>query len=1194
MYKWLYIGMLTGISCAFSHASEQPNILFAIADDWGCHAGAYGTTPWIKTPAFDRLAREGVLFANAFTPNAKCAPSRAIILTGRYSWQLRAAANHQPFFPAEFKSFPEALIEHGYFVGATGKGWAPGIANDANDKPRQLCGQPYQSRTATPPARGISNNDYTANFKDFLDAAPKDQPWFFWFGAYEPHRGYEYGSGINKGDKNLDQVDHVPDYWPDNETVRTDMLDYAFEVEHVDRHLQMMLAELKKRGQLDNTLVVFTSDHGMPFPRVKGQAYLASNHIPLAIRWPKGITHPGRTVNDYVSFVDLAPTFLAVTGLSQQNSGMAAITGQSLLPILTSSQSGQIEPGRDYMLIGKERHDVGRPNDAGYPIRGLIRNDFLYLHNWEPDRWPAGNPETGYLNTDGSPTKTFILDAHRKNRSDPFWALNFGKRPLEELYNLKIDPDCVKNLADNPQYTRRRTEMSDWLTAKLTEQEDPRVLGHGEVFDQYPVAYPAQRNFYERYMNGEPIKAGWVNQSDFETQPPYPQPEKKYPEHWGDPPKIQTRDLRELPGGYGMGSSTLANWIQMNLDKDAAAEDKTVKTQPVIPPPSQQLPDSNSQVTISGQLRQWHKVTLNLAGPSAREQDNNPNPFTDYNLTVTFTHESGSPSYQIPGYFAADGNAANSSAVSGTCWRAHLAPDKPGRWTYVISFTKGDKVALDGGGKPQKPYDGLTGRFQVTASDKTAPDFRALGRLDYVGKHYLQFAGSKDYFLKAGPDAPETLLAYADFDNTQARKPSAPLKTWQPHIADWQPGDPTWKQDKGKGLIGALNYLAGKGLNAFSFLPYNAGGDGDNVWPFVAREDKMHYDCSKLDQWGMVFDHATARGLYLHFKLQETEIDDNRRGQNGPANVPESLDGGKLGPERKLYCRELIARFAHNLALNWNIGEENTQTTDEINAMADYIAALDPYHHPIVIHTYPDQQDKVYPPLLGDRSRLTGASLQNSWNAVHQRTLKWVTESAAANRPWVVANDEQNGADTGVPPDMGYQGYKGTRKDGAKVQSIDDIRKATLWGNLMAGGAGVEYYFGYQLPQSDLVCEDYRSRDQSWDYCRIALDFFHNNHIPFWQMTNADPLIGNEAHSNEKYCLAQPNNVYVVYLPNGDTTQLDLTNATGRFFVKWYNPRTGGPLQNGSIKTIKAGKLVSLGNPPSEPSADWIILLRKN
>jgi hypothetical protein len=574
-------------------------------------------------------------------------------------------------------------------------------------------------------------------------------------------------------------------------------------------------------------------------------------------------------------------------------------------------------------------------------------------------------------------------------------------------------------------------------------------------------------------------------------------------------------------------------------------------------------------------------------------------------LTVLFAHQSGSPRYDVPGYFAADGDAANTSAESGTKWRAHLSPDKPGVWTYTVSFLRGKHVAVqdDPVGRQAVPGHAATGRFSVAPTDKTGRDLRASGRLQYVGRHYLQFAGSQEYFLKAGPDAPENLLGYAEFDGTRANKrrtgrrgeatPGGSLKTWQPHVRDWQTGDPAWKDGRGKGLIGALNYISGKGCNAFSFLPYNAGGDGDDVWPFVEREDKLHYDCSKLDQWGIVFDHATARGLYLHFKLQENEIDDNRRGDKGEnAVVPESLDGGQLGPERKLYCRELVARFAHNLALNWNIGEENTQSTAEVRDMARYLRHVDPYDHHVVLHTFPNQQDKVYPPLLGAQSGLTGASLQNSWNQAHQRTLHWVTESAQAGKPWVVANDEQNPADMGVPPDPGYEGHSGEAVQGDRKYTLHDVRKACLWGTLLAGGAGVEYYFGYKLPQNDLMCQDWRSRDRSWDYCRIAIEFFHEHRIPFWEMRNADALVGNPAHDNSRFCFCKPGEVYLVYLPNGGTTELDLTGANGKFAIQWFNPRAGGPLLPGSIREVQAPGRVPVGQPPTDADDDWLVVVR--
>ena len=528
--------------------------------------------------------------------------------------------------------------------------------------------------------------------------------------------------------------------------------------------------------------------------------------------------------------------------------------------------------------------------------------------------------------------------------------------------------------------------------------------------------------------------------------------------------------------------------------------------------PPLQMPrgdDGDASVTVSGERKRWHNVTLDLSGPFANEKDNAPNPFTDCRFDIEFKHASGITQI-VPGYFAADGNAANSAAESGNIWRAHFAPPQTGKWTYKISFSQGPLAAItdDGLAKKLTPYDGKTGSLEIADTDKQGRDFRGEGKLNYVNKRYLQFAQSGRYFLKAGADAPETLLAYEDFDGTIAGNPKkAPLKSWAPHVQDWNAGDPTWQSGKGKGLIGAINYLSGKGCNAFSFLTYNAGGDGDNVWPFIDRDDKLHYDCSKLDQWGIVFEHGTRNGMYLHFKMQETENDDHLLVRKN-AVVPESLDGGDLGPERKLYCRELIARYAHNLALNWNLGEENTQSTRQVKAMIDYIAELDSYDHLIVVHTYPNEQDKVYRALMGDRSKLTGVSLQNSSiDATHRQTVKWVKLSTESGKPWVIAFDESGNAAHGQSPDLGYRGFDGRDKTGAMAYTQHDVRRKTLWGTLMGGGAGVEYYFGYKFVENDIVCEDWRSRDASWDYCRIAVNFFRDHGIPFSEMHNADGLV---------------------------------------------------------------------------------------
>ncbi len=499
--------------------SARPNILFCIADDASYpYLSAYGCK-WVKTPGFDRVAHEGILFNHAYTPNAKCSPSRSSILTGRNSWQLEAAANHTPFFPEKFKTYPEALSQHGYFVGKTGKGWGPGVPGMIDGKPRNLAGQPFDKFKTTPPTTGIAPVDYAKNFEAFLTAKPDGQPWCFWYGGMEPHRPYEYGSGVAKGGKKLSDIDEVPALWPDNETIRNDLLDYAYEVEYFDQHLVKMLALLEQRGELENTIVIVTADNGMPFPRIKGQEYELSNHLPLAIMWKKGIQGTGRIVEDYVSFIDFAPTFAQAAGMNWADSGMAATPGRSLFDIFGSKKSGMVNPQRDHVLIGKERHDVGRPNDEGYPIRGIIKNGMLYLHNFETTRWPAGNPETGYLNCDGSPTKTEVLKLRTDTVQQKYWLWSFGKREADELFQVEKDRNCLSNLADTTEFRQQEAVLREQLFKELKEQQDPRMFGQGHVFDEYPYADPKVQHFYERYMKGENIKAGWVNPSDFEKAP---------------------------------------------------------------------------------------------------------------------------------------------------------------------------------------------------------------------------------------------------------------------------------------------------------------------------------------------------------------------------------------------------------------------------------------------------------------------------------------------------------------------------------------------------------------------------------------------------------------------------------------------------------------------------------------------------
>ena len=499
---------------------DRPNILIAMGDDISYpHMGAYGTA-WTKTPAFDRVAKEGILFSNVYTPNAKSSPSRACFLTGRNSWQLEAACNHVPYFPSRFTGFIEAIGRNGYYTGYTGKGWAPGAAFDSLGNERQLTGRPFNEKTTAPPASGISNIDYAANFAAFLDSRTEKKPFCFWYGSKEPHRKYEYGSGVKKGGKKPDEIKAIPAFWPDDPAVRNDLLDYAFEIEYFDSQLNAMLKLLEEKGELENTIVIVTADNGMPFPRAKGQAYEYSNHVPMAVMWGKGIRNPGRKVSDFISFIDIPPTILEIAAIPESGAGMQKITGRSITDIFSSGRSGYLKKERNHVLIGRERNDVGRNNDNGYPVRGIIRDGFLYLSNYAPERWPGGNPETGYPDCDGSPTKSLILSMRRSGISSGYWMMSFGKRGDEELYELSKDPACINNLAVDPSYNPTKRRLHEQLYLELLEQDDPRAFGRGDVFDKYPYADESVRDFHARFLKRElPRKsAAWIDSTDFETE----------------------------------------------------------------------------------------------------------------------------------------------------------------------------------------------------------------------------------------------------------------------------------------------------------------------------------------------------------------------------------------------------------------------------------------------------------------------------------------------------------------------------------------------------------------------------------------------------------------------------------------------------------------------------------------------------
>lgn len=596
------------------------------------------------------------------------------------------------------------------------------------------------------------------------------------------------------------------------------------------------------------------------------------------------------------------------------------------------------------------------------------------------------------------------------------------------------------------------------------------------------------------------------------------------------------------------------------------------------------LPPGAADVAVSGELRKWHRITLTGLGPITSETAT-PNPFSDYRMDVTFSHPTSGKSYLVPGFFAADGDAAESSADSGNIWQTVFSPDETGTWNYSVSFRTGADVAVSSApdsGTTASFFDGASGTFNVLATDKPASDLRAKGRLQYVGKHHLRFAETGEFFLKCGTDSPENLFAYEDFDATP--NVSNRRKSWSPHQSDYSAATMsafTWQGGKGTELLGAISYLANEGLNAFSFLTFSLDGDDDNVFPHrlvsttAAYEalgndtrwngggvHKDRFDVSKLAQWDRIMSYASTRGMYLHFKTQETEND-------------QKMDGGALGRERILYYRELVARYGSHLALNWNIGEETTNTDAQRKSFAQWFHDHDPYRHHVVIHTYPGDKNAVYTPLLGANSKYSGVSLQSNKPDVFADTRNWRNQSAATSRPWVVANDEQGSAGEGIKADVNDAAHNAERGN-------------VLWGNLMAGGAGVEAYFGYDQPETDLSCQNFRSRDLWWDQCRHALSFFDLQNVPFQEMANADNLVSGSSN-NANHCLAQSGSQYVIHLRNGGTHTIDLTGASGSFRVRWFDPRNGGSMQDGPVRTVTGGGTVSLGAPPSSGTLDWIV-----
>lgn len=505
--------------------TKRPNILFAISDDQSFRHTSFNGCNFINTPAFDKIASEGIYFSNCYAGSPGCAPSRSSIVTGRYHWQNEQSGQHASSWMKKYIPFIDLLDENGYTTGRTGKGVAPFryARNETDSLWRKTDAAgithskiAYENEENKEFAGGIHNTNYFENFKYFMENVKGEKPFFFWYGGHEPHRDYEKGSWKRHG-KKLADVKEVPAFLPDNDEIRGDLLDYAIEIEWFDHHLQKMLNYLDSIGELDNTIVIVTADNGMPFPRAKANSFEYGVHVPFAIRYPK--EYPGkRIVEDPISFIDLAPTILEIT--QTDSKGMLPITGKSIVNLLQSDKQGIVDKPNRFVMAGRERHSCSRYMNVGYPQRVIRSNEYILIWNIKPERWPAGAPQRynpddstelwpmygldeeghylkggAFTDIDDCPSKTFLIENHDNENISKYFELAVGIRPEFEMYNVKTDPYCLTNLADNSEYESTKEELKNKLISELERTEDPRVAGSDkEIFDTY-LRYSPMREF---------------------------------------------------------------------------------------------------------------------------------------------------------------------------------------------------------------------------------------------------------------------------------------------------------------------------------------------------------------------------------------------------------------------------------------------------------------------------------------------------------------------------------------------------------------------------------------------------------------------------------------------------------------------------------------------------------------------------
>lgn len=1089
---------------------ERPNIVLIYADDLGYgDVGAYGSKK-IPTPHLDRLAANGLRFTSGYAASATCTPSRYALLTGEYPWRQRGTGilpgSAQLIVKPGRPTLPSVLRQGGYRTGIVGK-WHLGL-----------------------------------------------------------------------GDREID--------W--NAEIKPGPLEVGF-----DRSFIIP-------ATVDRVPCVFVEGH-----RVVGldpADPIAVNYLTPFSGLPTGKSHP-ELLKVHPSHGHDMTIVNGISRIGYMKGGTAALwRDEDIADTLVREGVKFIEGSKDQpFFLFFSLHDphvprVAHPRFAGQTELGP-RGDVIVQLDWQVgeimrtlDRLGLTNKTLVLVTSDNGPV---INDGYRDEAverlgdhrpSGPFRGGKYSKFeagcrvPLILHWPAQIKPgvsDAIVGQVDFLASFAALTGQSvDRRHAPDSQNVLPALLGEDS------------RGREEIVLQG--IGGVALRQGDWKFIPPSegPQVNRNTNTELGNDPAAQLYHLGRDPAeriNVAMAEAPVAARLatrleQIQMMKTGAAPDPLPASQPVPAPRAIVLGEDNRHHDLApaaraakGELMQWHRVTVVFAGPAADERGD-PNPFRDYRLNVTFSK--GTRSFVVPGYFAADGMAADSGAVSGNVWHAHFRADEPGQWSFVTSFRTGKDIALSDEPHAGTPvaFDGERGSFVVAPTDKRGRDFRAKGFLKRSGR-YLRFQNG-EWFLKGGADSPENFLGYDGFDGAAPNS-----KSYEPHFHDWRTDDPLWRGRGGTGIIGALNYLASQGMNSVYFLTNQIHVDGPKlVWPWVSPDprDWDRYDVSKLAQWEIVFTHMDHLGIVQHLVLGERENDF-------------LLDDGKLGPIRKLYYREMVARFAHHPALIWNLGEEflaiaanytkERQTKFSrfqipVVSKADVIArakqfaacirSLDPYRRPIVVHAQPTQKKDLFTGLLGDPN-FDGPSLQHP---NHEEVIHWIEASENAGQPWFVCLDESSHADplpakrnpgfgaVGVAPDQFEPNH-----DGARTRD--------LWGTLMAGGAGVEWYFGYQYPHNDTSVQDWRTRERMWMFTRYALEFFAT--LPIAEMRNADSLV-----PAGTFAFAKLGEAYAIYLPQGGTATLDLREVSGNFRIRWFNPRTG----QATLGTdVTAGTIVSLKSP---------------